>query len=33
MTDSSYGKIYSNHVLDKKEQRYIEEVLREKEER
>lgn len=33
MTDSSYGKIYSNHVLDKKEQRYIEEVLKEKEER
>ncbi len=31
MVDSSFGKIYSNHLLDTKEQRFVEEVLMEKE--
>lgn len=31
MADSSFGKIYSNHLLDKKEKKFVEEVLIEKE--
>ena len=31
LTASSFGKIYANHMLDKKEQRYVKEVLMEKE--
>lgn len=33
LTASSFEKIYSNHMLDKKERRFIREVLMEKEER
>lgn len=31
MTASSFGKLYSNHILDKTERRYIKEVMKEKE--
>lgn len=30
MTASSFGKLYSNHILDKKEQKYIKEVMKDK---